>query len=337
MFGRSRFFAVPFLALVAVGFWCAMAVAQDNAETDAQAALDAVNAKFEAALRDRTNDEKFAEFQTAVDAFIKTFGANHAAQAAELQVKLAGVAIRRGDNTLVLDLTAKLLQNQTVDGNLKDDVMLYRGVAAINTDNKALALEMATKVADLNARFSRDMLTMIERKWPGSTQAQPQAQPEGPLAEGKAPPAWELATLDGKAKVSLDSLKGKWVILDFWASWCGPCKNLMRSELAPLFEKYGHRADFEIVGIGINSRDTIERQQAYIDETGYKWTKVFDTDNRVTAAYGVRAIPYLVLLDPQGNVVVFGNGTIGKIKEILEAKLKAEAAPAQGGDDYEDF
>lgn len=348
---RVSFLVPALLMVVALGSTAAVAQPQpEHGSADAAYAdANAMIAGIMQAIRDGSGfAERFAAFRSAVENFDRSHSNTHKAQAVDLQLKLAAMAIRGGENAFVLELTAKLLREPAVPQDWRDDVLLWRGVAAINTDNRDLAREMIVAVAPLNETFARNMLAMAERKWPGFAGAGPQAQqaqqaqPAGPLVEGQAPPPFELKTLDGDKTVSLESLKGKWVVLDFWASWCGPCKNLMQRELAPLYEKYGARSDFEIVGIGLSSRDSIERQKAYVDQQGFRWTKLFDEGNAVASAYGVRAIPFLVLIDPNGNVVVAGNGTIGRIKNILDEQLKKPAPqqPSQqddGGDTYEDF
>jgi len=121
------------------------------------------------------------------------------------------------------------------------------------------------------------------------------------LKAGDAAPPLDLLTLDGK-RLTSDSLKGKWVLLDFWATWCGPCVAELPSMKA-VWEAHGRRDDFRMIGISLD--DSAAALQAFVDKSGLHWTHVFGDAGgaRKTAeAYGAHAIPFIVLISPEGNV-----------------------------------
>ncbi len=121
------------------------------------------------------------------------------------------------------------------------------------------------------------------------------------LQEGGQAPDFSQATPDGAA-VSLSDFRGKVVLVDFWASWCGPCRR-ENPNVVKLYEKY--RAEgFEILGVSLDRKK--DRWLQAIEADGLTWTQVSDLKgwrNEVAQLYGVRSIPYTVLIDQEGRII----------------------------------
>jgi len=142
---------------------------------------------------------------------------------------------------------------------------------------------------------------------PAQVDQTPQAQvtvkpalDENTISEGRAFPRLEFTSLSGD-QVSLDGLKGKAVLVDFWASWCGPCLRAM-PDLIETYKQY-HDQGFEIIGISLDKDKA--RLQQYIQEQGITWKQYYDGlgwDNEIAKRFGVRGIPHIVLVDKNGAV-----------------------------------
>lgn len=132
------------------------------------------------------------------------------------------------------------------------------------------------------------------------------------LSKGKPAPDFTLRTLDGK-KVSLSELKGKVVLVNFWATWCPPCREEM-----PLFEKvYKKYKDkgFEILAVSTDS--SVEPVKKFVEEFNVSFPVLLD-DGKVSSLYSIQGLPTSFLIDREGKVVKV---RLGKYKEI-ERDLK---------------
>jgi peroxiredoxin len=104
--------------------------------------------------------------------------------------------------------------------------------------------------------------------------------------------------------VSLSSFRGQYVLIDFWASWCGPCR-AENPNLVKAFHTYKDKG-FTVLGVSLDRSD---KKQAWLDaihKDGLAWTQVSDLkywDNAVSRQYGIRAIPQNFLLDPTGKII----------------------------------
>jgi peroxiredoxin len=138
---------------------------------------------------------------------------------------------------------------------------------------------------------------------------------------GKAAPDFTLNDTTGKP-VSMSSFKGKYLLIDFWASWCGPC----RKENPNNVKLYG---DYKAKGLEILGVSFDEKREKWVDaikKDGLKWTHISDLKRWKCAAgklYGVRSIPHTVLLDKNGIIIaknLRGDELRKKIAELLDKK-----------------
>jgi thiol-disulfide isomerase/thioredoxin len=123
-------------------------------------------------------------------------------------------------------------------------------------------------------------------------------------------------------EVSLSSLKGKPVVLNFWATWCGYCVDEM-PEFESAFREYGNEAAFMMVNLTEGSRETLESASGYISANGYTFPVYYDTKGSAAYAYGIRSIPLTYFIDSEGTIVSGGPGAISEkaLREGIESLL----------------
>lgn len=114
---------------------------------------------------------------------------------------------------------------------------------------------------------------------------------------------------DAGNSVSLSDFAGKPVVLNFWASWCTPCKNEM-PHFDEMFKKYGDSVQFMVVNLTDGGRETVEKARAYVEEQGYSFPLFYDTNIDAARKYNTTSIPVTYFIDADGNATARANGSI---------------------------
>ena len=144
---------------------------------------------------------------------------------------------------------------------------------------------------------------------------------EASLAIGDSAPDKELVALNDSGSGEIADYRGKWVLVNFWASWCEPC----RSEAPALqsFQQEHGTGNFTVLGIDLD--DTTDDALAFVERYGLTYPQLRDGDGRDRReAFGMTGFPESFLIDPEGNVALIRRGPVD------EGYLKDNVAPLIG-------
>lgn len=209
-----------------------------------------------------------------------------------------GVDMGKGMKQQNLDLNVEAFAAGLADGQGEDELKL--------NDDQIRQLVMA---------FQEE----ARKKQVAAMQAQQKAQQSSAKVKvGEVAPDITLDTPEGE-KVSLSDFRGKYVLVDFWASWCKPCR-AENPNVVRVYNKYKSKG-FEILGVSLDrARDPWLKA---IKDDGLEWPHISDLgfwNSKAAQDYGVKSIPYTVLVDKEGKVIaerLRGTSLEAKLAEIF--------------------
>jgi len=204
---------------------------------------------------------------------------------------------------------------------------LEQSLAKLEPGSGAHMLALSGTISVLNQKkhglfphFGEQFVEAFEEKDPAAAASMKAElkKVEAFMVGGQAPD-FSQKTPDGEA-MSLSDLKGKVVLLDFWASWCGPCRR-ENPNVVRLYNKYKDQG-FDVLGVSLDrNRD---KWLVAIEKDGLEWHHVSDLkgwQNEVANMYGVRSIPHTILLDREGKIIaqkLRGGALEAKLEELFE-------------------
>lgn len=147
------------------------------------------------------------------------------------------------------------------------------------------------------------------------------------VSAGQKAPAFQARTVDGKTINFPGDYKGKVVLLDFWATWCGPCRRELPN-VAATYQQY-HAKGFEILSVSLDQARQGPALLKFVHDNNMTWPQIYDGrywQAAVAVQYGVHAIPCPVLVDGDTGVVIAeGAGAVGhKLPKLVATALAAK-------------
>lgn len=149
------------------------------------------------------------------------------------------------------------------------------------------------------------------------------ALPAAALEGGQAAPRFDLKGLEGSVK--LEQYRGKYVYVDFWASWCGPCRQSF-PWMNDMQAKYGPQG-LQIIGINVDAKP--EDARTFLAGTPARFVVAFDPAGATPLSYAIKGMPSSVLIGPDGKVVFEHSGFRAADRAELEGKIKSTLGARQ--------
>ncbi|MBD0404903.1 TlpA disulfide reductase family protein [Flammeovirga sp. EKP202] len=199
-------------------------------------------------------------------------------------------------------------QKEAVKAMLKKLDGAYVTLVALNfIQDKESSFEVISETIEkLETKFPQDSLVMEVAKSYNALKSTMVGSEAMPIA---------LASPKGET-IALESFRGKYVMIDFWASWCRPCR-MENPNVLKAYSKYKEKG-FEVYGVSID-RDA-EAWKKAIEQDHISWAQVLDEDGSVATQYGVEGIPFTLLLDKEGKIIaknLRGDALEKKLEELL--------------------
>jgi peroxiredoxin len=219
-------------------------------------------------------------------------------QAAEAIVTFRGVAEHAADPAVKRPAEFMMAQALAISGNMELAKAKLAGLVALAETGKSAQDKEVGKA-------SKQLLAQLDR--------------ENAVQAGAKPPAFTAKDLSGQSH-SPAQYRGKVVLIDFWATWCGPCLAELPAVKA-VYEKYRDRG-FVVLGVNLDEeRGAVER---FVKAQGLAWPQLFDGKgwkNEIAQSYGVTAIPRAILVDREGvirHASIRGSELDGAVAELID-------------------
>jgi peroxiredoxin len=181
---------------------------------------------------------------------------------------------------------------------------------SINNYNKANTEKPSNKTLSSTKENSSKETSSNNSEINNNASSEATANNANSALEGKLNPSvvkvkaqdFKLKDLSGK-EISLSSFKGENVLLNFWATWCPPCK----SEMPDMEKLYQETKDSDLVILAVNIGEDRDTVKEFIDNNKYNYRILLDSDTSVSEKYTITSIPTTYLIDKEGNIVPFVN------------------------------
>ena len=195
--------------------------------------------------------------------------------------------------------------------------LLYDTLKDRYMPERLMGTSESSQVSSIPENASEPAVSVTKESARISSEEQSAAESEGNETELNPAPDFHVTDYEGN-QVKLSDYFGKPIVLNFWASWCPPCK----SEMPDFNEAYQEHEEIQFLMVNLTDggRETVDSAKEHVESNGFSFPVLFDTEYEAASAYGISSIPSTYFLDKEGNLIAVAVGAIDK--ETLEKGIE---------------
>lgn len=198
---------------------------------------------------------------------------------------------------IILMVGSTLLYNNLITNYKMDSLVIENNLGEVTPNNKS---EDTTTTPSDHSETNENTANKSE-----TTPSDSSESTENQLTQA---PNFTVYDLD-QNEINLSDFFGKPIIINFWASWCGPCQMEM-PDFNEAYTAYQNEIEFLMVNMTDGSRETLEKASSFIKEKGYSFPVYYDTKYSAAITYSVSSLPTTYFIDAKGNLIAHAKGAI---------------------------
>ena len=265
--------------------------------------IDTENVQIEAKIKDGNLCREWIKGSPAMSEYLAFIAANPYGKELDEAINVYNIAFNEYNNVSQTEENYRVLKqaSRRVDSLQMKQSEAFLAMIPENRDSKMLAVIVGNYYSGASVDILEKIVNQfgegVQESYPIRKMKKRVAQVKA-SAVGSMAPEFELKDLEGN-RVKLSSFRGKYVLVDFWASWCGPC----RKEIPNIKQVYNSFADKGLVVIGVSVDQNEEEWRQAVEEEQVQYLQLSDIEGTTWKLYNFNGIPFITLISPEGVIL----------------------------------
>ncbi len=295
--------------------------------------IDTENVQIEAKIKDGNLRREWIKGSPAMSEYLAFIAANPYGKELDEAINVYNIASNEYNNVSQTEENYRILKqaSKRMDSLSVKQSEAFLAMIPENRDSKMLALIVCNQYNGASVDVLENIVSQfgegVQESYPIRKMKKRVAQVKA-SAVGSMAPEFELKDLEGN-RVKLSSFRGKYVLVDFWASWCGPC----RKEIPNIKQVYNSFADKGLVVIGVSVDQNEEEWRQAVKEEQVQYLQLSDIEGTTWKLYNFNGIPFITLISPEGVILERSLRGVELRKKVEEYLLGNRYAPVKKGMD----